>query len=577
MSDRCSLSPSVVLALMLGLHGIASPMAVASDEGSAEDQRPAYLRYALENDGNPTRGEQLYRNHAQLQCTNCHNISGMEKSGPNLEGVADKYDRKELTRQVLYPSDSVKPGFEQVILLTGAGHVHTGRLERANKITHRIIDAQGQQKDIPTSQIESKRISAVSMMPENLVDQLRPDQFADLVAFLRTLKFGVNQGLVAGGRPIEIPRLSTPVSFRAIHPAETGFENPVWCGALPGTEGDLLVIEHHTSRIWRLIRGEEPLRKELFLDLSGETYLSNNQGLMCVAFHPQYATNRRYFLKHEVEEGGEVQTAVVERRGSADGLRDSGEPSRRLLAVPQPAFNHNGGCLAFGPDGMLYTAFGDGGPQLDPPGYSQNPRIFHGSMLRIDVDRTDGDRPYAIPPDNPFVTAHQQDAAIRPETWAIGFREPWRFSFDPQTGELYLGDVGQDLFEEVCLVRRGENHGWNVREAFAPFSDEYRRDGETYADPLFAYEHGLGFSVTGGHVYRGTANASFDGVYVFGDYNTRRVWGLRQQRGVATAVVEIGTAPGSVASFGVDGQGELYLVSYLGTIYHIDMSGSEFP
>lgn len=577
MSDRCLLSRFVLLASVLALHCAASALAVANEVGHAEDQRPTYLRYAMEHGGDPARGEQLFRDHPQLQCTNCHSTSGMEKSGPNLEGVADKFDREELIRQVLYPSESVKPGFEQVALLTSDGQIHVGRLERANKITHRLIDAQGKQKDVPSDQIETKRVSAVSMMPDDLVAVLQPDQFGDLMAYLRTLTFGVHQGLVAGGTRIEIPRLAAPVTFRAIHPAELAFENPVWCGALPGSDRDLLVIEHHTSRVWRLIRDEGPLRKELFLDLAGETHISNNQGLMCLAFHPQYATNRRYFLKHEVEEEGEVKTTVVERRASPDGLRDSGDPSRRLLAVPQPAFNHNGGCVAFGPDGMLYAAFGDGGPQLDPPGYSQNPRIFHGSMLRIDVDQTEGDRPYAIPPDNPFIAAHQQDNAVRPETWAIGFREPWRFSFDSQTGELYVGDVGQSQFEEVSLVRRGENHGWNVREAYAPFSDEYRREGETYTEPLFAYEHGLGFSVTGGHVYRGQSNASFDGVYVFGDYNTRRVWGLRQHEGVVTGVAEIGTAPGGIASFGVDGQGELYLVTYMGTIYHVDLSGAKFP
>jgi glucose/arabinose dehydrogenase len=198
-------------------------------------------------------------------------------------------------------------------------------------------------------------------------------------------------------------------------------------------------------------------------------------------------------------------------------------------------------------------------------------------MVRIDVDQTEAGRRYAIPMDNPFVDAHRRDPAVRPETWAIGFREPWRFSFDAKTGELYVGDVGQDKYEEICLVQRGENHGWNVREAFAPFSDEYRRNCDTYADPLFAYEHGLGFSITGGYVYRGKSSPSFDGVYIFGDYSTRRVWGLRQQNHVATKVMEIGTAPGSIASFGVDQQGEIYLVTYMGTIFHVDLSVTTWP
>ena len=566
------ISASFLASLIL----LATAPGVIAQEAEEFD-RDVYLQFAMEHDGDPDRGEQLYKTHKQLQCTNCHNVIGMEKSGPNLDGIADKYDRRELIRQVLYPSESLKPGFEQVTILTNDGQVHVGRIERANKTVHRLIDAKGKQSNIPSETVETMQVSPVSLMPQDLVRVVSPEEFADLTAYLRTLTFGVRQGLVAGGRPIDVPRLETPVSFRPVHSPELSFENPVWCGALPGTASDLLVIEHQTSRIWRVVRDDGPVRRELFLDLEGQTYISNNQGLMCVAFHPNYPQNRRYFVKYEVEEEGEVKTTVAERRGSDDGLQDSGQPSRRLLEVAQPAFNHNGGCLAFGPDGMLYVAFGDGGPQKDPPGYSQNPRIFHGSMLRIDVDRRDPELPYAIPPDNPFLEAHLQDPTIRPETWAIGFREPWRFSFDFVTGELYVGDVGQNTFEEVCLVRRGENHGWNVREAYAPFSDEYRRDGESYVEPLFAYEHGLGFSVTGGFVYRGEANPSFDGAYIFGDYNTRRVWALKQTKGSVNEVVEIGTAPGGIASFGLDQQGEIYLVTYMGTLYHVDLSGTTFP
>ena len=536
-----------------------------------------YLRYAMEHDGDAEKGAQLFQNHAKLLCADCHNVTGLEKSGPNLEGSADKFNREEMIRQLLYPSESIKPGYEEVIIVTKDGHTHVGRLERANRTECRIIDATGKQSIVPIENIDSRQASSVSMMPDNVASTISLEEFADLIAYLRTLTFGVHHGLVSGGRQIEIPRLATPVTFKAIHPADLSFENPVWCGALPSTANDLVIVEHHTAKTWRLIRDGGQPRKELFADLSGDTYISANQGLLCIAFHPDYVSNHRYFLKHEIEEGGEVKSIIVERRASSDGLGDSGEKSRRLLETFQPAFNHNGGCLVFGPDGMLYTAFGDGGPQLDPNGYSQNPRDFLGSMLRIDVDQRDAGRAYAIPKDNPFLDAFGRDPTIRPETWAIGFREPWRFSFDAKTGELYVGDVGQDTFEEVSLVQRGENHGWNVREAFAPFSDEYRRSGETYIDPIFAYEHGLGFSVTGGYVYRGKLNPSFDGVYIFGDYSTRRVWGLRQQGGVVTKILEIGTAPGSIVSFGVDQSSEIYLVTYMGTIFHVDLAGTSFP
>jgi glucose/arabinose dehydrogenase len=196
-------------------------------------------------------------------------------------------------------------------------------------------------------------------------------------------------------------------------------------------------------------------------------------------------------------------------------------------------------------------------------------------MLRIDVDRRADGRPYAIPPDNPFLTAHKRDSSILPETWAIGLREPWRFSFDAKTGELWVGDVGQDKFEEVCRVRAGENHGWNVYEGYEPFSDEYRRAGEKFSFPVFAYPHSFGVSVTGGYVYRGKRAPSFEGVYIFGDYETRRLWGLKEVNR-RLAVRELGESPEHLASFGVDEDGEIYVVGYEGTIYELDFSESRF-
>lgn len=576
----CLLASGVLLGAPSVLpHAVAREISI--DDRVAGEPVPKrlaeYERFALEHAGDATAGEKLFRTHDGLRCTKCHNVTGLEKCGPNLDGAGDKFTRKELIREILAPSETIKPGFEPMTLVLHDGSVISGRAERANRVVYRMIDADGKQTDVAPDRVASVEVSETSLMPEDLVLSVEPRDFADLIAYLETLEFGVKEGLVAGGKPVAIPHLEKPIEFTPIHPPALAFANPVWCGALPGAPKELVVVEQHTARIWRLVRGEGAPRKELFLDLSKDVYISGNQGLMCVAFHPRFDENHRYFLEHEVKEGGEVKTTVVERRAAPDGLRDSGEASRRLLEVVQPAYNHNGGCIAFGPDRMLYAAFGDGGPQRDPPGYSQNPRIFLGSMLRVDVDHRDPGLPYAIPPDNPFIGSHELDPAIRRETWAIGFREPWRFSFDPVTEKLWVGDVGQDTYEEVAIVRRGENHGWNVREAFAPFSDEYRRDGERYVDPLFAYRHGLGFSVTGGHVYRGNRAPSFEGVYIFGDYNTRRVWGLREENGVVKDVIEIGTAPAGVVSFGVDRESELYLVTYAGTIYHVDLSATAFP
>jgi glucose/arabinose dehydrogenase len=226
----------------------------------------------------------------------------------------------------------------------------------------------------------------------------------------------------------------------------------------------------------------------------------------------------------------------------------------------------------FGPDGYLYVGMGDTGPQEDPHGHGQNTTLLLGKILRIDVDRRTPDKPYAVPPDNPFIGR----AGFRPEIWAYGFREPWRFSFDPVTYELWVGDVGQDRYEEVDLVRRGENYGWNVYEGFEPFSNRYRREGEVYVAPVFAYRRSSGPSVTGGYVYRADARSSFYGVYVCGDYESRRIFGLTQSNRQLLAVRQIGRAPERIVSFGQDESGEIYVVGYEGALFHLDFHRSQF-
>ena len=188
------------------------------------------------------------------------------------------------------------------------------------------------------------------------------------------------------------------------------------------------------------------------------------------------------------------------------------------------------------------------------------------------MDHHDGGQPYAIPQDNPFVGRPD----FLPEIWAYGLREPWRFSFDPVTGDLWVGDVGQDRYEEVDIVRRGENYGWNVYEGFERFSNRYRRESETCVPPVFAYGRKYGPSITGGHVYRADPGSTFYGVYVFGDYESRRLFGLVQKDRVLKKVRQIGTAPQRIVSFGLDAQGGLYLVGYEGMIYKLDFERAVF-
>ncbi len=546
-----------------------------ADRSETTAQNNIYRDFALANDGNADAGKELF-NSSKCLCSNCHRISGLERSGPNLGGIADKYSRKELIRHVIEPNAIVMPGFGQTIVSLTDGRTITGRIERATKLEVRIIDATGKQTNLKRDDVDRLTSSPTSMMPDNLTSLISKQEFADVIAYLSSLHFGVTSGRGPGNAEISISHLETPVEFLPLHATDLKFEAPVWCGSLPGHPGQLLILEHQEGRIWRLIGEDKHARKELFLDVAESIHASPNQGLMCLAFHPDYLKNGRYFLEYEVQENNKVKTLVVERRAAEDRLRDNGDESIRLLDVEQPAFNHNGGCIAFGPDGMLYAAFGDGGPQRDPNGYSQNLSELKGAMIRIDVDKRVDGKPYSIPADNPFVADSKSDRSIRPETWAIGFREPWRFSFDSLNGDLWLGDVGQEKYEEVAIVKRGENHGWNVREGFQPYSDEFRRPGEQYVDPVFVYEHGLGFSITGGHVYRGDKDSSFYGVYIFGDYNTRRVWGLKMSNGKLDSVRQIGTAPGGIASFGVDHNGEVLLVTYDGMVYRMNLRVARF-
>jgi putative heme-binding domain-containing protein len=501
-------------------------------------------------------------------------MSGQEKCGPNLEGVGDKFGREQLIRAILQPNADILSGYETTVIRTQDGEEHHGVLAVVTKAEIRLGVPTGERLRFPRTNVVEQRCVTNSIMPEGLAAGLSPQEFADLVSYLETLKIAPLTGFRGGNEPVDIPQLAKPIAFRPFHSADTRFAGPVWFGSVPGFTNQFLVLEHQEGKVWRLEKPREA--KQLFLDLSSDVSVGPVEGLMCLAFHPDFATNRKYYLKHESRKSGALKTLVVERMAARDGLGDSGAASRELFAVDQPAYNHNGGCIAFGPDRMLYIGFGDGGPQRDPMGYCQNPRDPLGSILRIDVNARSGGKPYAIPPTNPFWKAHRRDPAVMPETWAIGLREPWRFSFDPVTGELWAGDVGQDRFEEVCIIRKGENHGWNVYEAFEKFSDEYRRPKEKYVPPIFAYPHSFGVSVTGGHVYRGDRRSSFYGVYIFGDYESRRVWGLTHRNRRLEKIRELGRSPARIASFGVDANGGLYVVGYEGTIYQIDFTPGRF-
>jgi glucose/arabinose dehydrogenase len=242
--------------------------------------------------------------------------------------------------------------------------------------------------------------------------------------------------------------------------------------------------------------------------------------------------------------------------------------AKRVIHIAQPYANHNGGLVMFGPDGMLYVGMGDGGSAGDPQGNGQDRSTLLGDLLRLDIDLGD---PYAIPRDNPFVGQR----GMRGEIWAWGLRNPWRFCFDPPSGLLYIADVGQNKWEEIDVAparRGGLNYGWNLRESAHPFRGN--ATGKTLVDPVVEYSHGEGCSVTGGYVYRGKAIPSLVGSYVYADYCSQWIRSFRYENGQVTDRREYRVkSPGPVSSFGVDGQGELYVCSLDGPVLKIVSAG----
>ena len=242
-----------------------------------------------------------------------------------------------------------------------------------------------------------------------------------------------------------------------------------------------------------------------FSDLVAFKANENEEGLLGLAFHPQFSLNGQFFVYYTPKDG--PRRSVISRfRVSADNPNQADPRSEEvLLTVPQPYWNHNGGTLAFGPEGYLYIALGDGGDSNDPHGNGQNRQTLLGSILRIDIDHQENDLPYAIPADNPFVG--QQETA-RGEIWAYGLRNVWRHSFDRQTGECWAADVGQSTWEEINLIRRGGNYGWNLREGQHPFGPHASGPRDDLIEPLWEYGREFGKSITGGHVYRGKKSQS---------------------------------------------------------------------
>jgi Glucose / Sorbosone dehydrogenase len=336
-----------------------------------------------------------------------------------------------------------------------------------------------------------------------------------------------------------------------------GLDLPVGVTHAGDGSGRLFVLEQR-GKI-RVVDGGQLLATP-FLDLSGQVSCCGERGLLGLAFHPGYAQEGRFFVDYTDAAGNTVVAAYRVSPGDPNRA----EPASRevLFTVAQPFANHNGGQLAFGPDGDLYVGLGDGGSGGDPLRNGQNLSTLLGKILRIDIDHRDPGRAYAIPADNPFAGT----AGARGEIWAYGLRNPWRFSFDRGSGDLFVGDVGQDAWEEIDLQLStsagGENYGWNRTEGnhcYPPSSGSCSFDG--VSRPILEYSHAQGCSVTGGFRYRGLASPALAGMYLYADYCSGTLWGAQPGAGGWTTTALLATGE-SVSSFGEGDDGEVYLVEY---------------
>src|SRR5688572_20975211 len=344
-----------------------------------------------------------------------------------------------------------------------------------------------------------------------------------------------------------------------------GLQKPVYL-THDGTDRFFIVEQRGIVRLAE--KGQ--MKKTPYLDIVKNVIEQGECGLLSIAFHPKFAENGYLYVNY-TKKNPKLHTVVSEFKADPKADRVDATTERILLTVDQPFSNHNGGQIKFGPDGMLYIGMGDGGSGNDPRNNGQKPGELLGKMLRIDVNDRD---PYGIPKDNPFVN----NKAYRPEIWATGLRNPWRFTFDRATGVCYAGDVGQNKWEEIDVIVKGGNYGWRLREGKHPFLST--GGTQQLIDPIAEYGRELGLSVTGGYVYRGERFKQLQGIYLYADYGSGRIWGLKYEKGKVLANEEFNVTYASngksalnrvqPSSFGEDVAGELYMCDHsAGVVWRI--------
>ena len=359
---------------------------------------------------------------------------------------------------------------------------------------------------------------------------------------------------------------------------ELSFERPIV--VTHANDGSDRVFVAEQEGIIKVFPNDQDIEEaDVFLDIEDQVVYrdsKNEEGLLGFAFHPKYKTNGHFFVYYTTADAD--LTSVVTRFTVSKDDPGKADPKSEveLLRVKQPYWNHNGGTLAFGPDGMLYVALGDGGNGGDPHRNGQNLTTLLGSILRIDVDHQDDGKNYAIPKDNPFVgktivsgRAKDKEVAVAPEIYAYGFRNVWRLSFDQKTGSLWAADVGQGLWEEINIVQSGGNYGWNMREAQHWFRPDGNDTQEGLIDPIWEYHHDIGKSITGGSVYRGRRVPELVGKYVYADYVSGLLWALdyNAASGSVQGNYSITGKNQPIMSFGEDQSGEIYFTTPFGQLF----------
>ncbi|MCH7687747.1 MAG: PQQ-dependent sugar dehydrogenase [Planctomycetes bacterium] len=340
------------------------------------------------------------------------------------------------------------------------------------------------------------------------------------------------------------------------------FVNPVEFVSEPGT--DRLFVMELTGKIFSFKNDSNAENPDLVIDLAKE--ISGMTRAYGMTFDPDYRNNRFCYLSYILAAEEPLGTRVS-RFKMTDTDPPTIDPNSEQILIRWKSGGHNGGALQFGPDGYFYISTGDGGPAFppDPLKSGQDVSNILSSILRIDISHSTAEKPYSIPKDNPFVDLE----GARGEVWAYGLRNPWKMSFDPKTGDLWVGDVGWELWEMVYRIEKGGNYGWSLMEAHQPVHRERKRGPTPISPPTVEHSHIEARSITGGYVYHGKRLKELAGAYIYGDYVTGKVWGLRYDGSKVTWQQELVDAPIQIICFGLDQKGELYLVDYAGTIHRL--------